>query len=320
MRARRHPCALFLPLAAALALASPARAGDALDEAQVEFDKAMDLKMGDKDCKAAMPHFERAWVLRKSYELAANMGDCELQLSRFPGAAERLRYAQQNLSVAATPGDRKAVGDAFQKARAKVGAVKIQTNVADAVISVNGTVAGKAPLPDEVFVEPGAVAVRATREGYEAGEAKVESIAPGGSASVTVTLNEIKKALPPPPPPPPKKDLTPGLSLVGVGGAVLLAGVGLQIGGAALAGDASKQAAPGICTDEASQACKDFRGTASLQRAVMTTSVVAYVAGAALAGVGVVLLALPGPKPKPAVGLVPWVGPDGAGVLAAGSF
>ena len=120
----RFACAL---LAGAIAGApreaaaqAPAGGEPPVDPAVEAFDQAMEYKVAESDCGSAVPFFEKAWSLRKSYEIAANYGQCEQHLGRHPHAAELLRWALDHLSVAATDVDKRNVEAVFEASLRKL--------------------------------------------------------------------------------------------------------------------------------------------------------------------------------------------------------
>jgi hypothetical protein len=98
----------------------------------------------------------------------------------------------------------------------------VRVNVDAATVTVNGRDAGAAPLAEAVFVEPGTVTVRATRDGYVTVE-QTFAVAKGATQEVSLTLMPV---------PVERRSVVPGAVLGGVAGVAFVTGIGLMVGGA----------------------------------------------------------------------------------------
>jgi hypothetical protein len=183
---------------AAFSLAAPARAEGTdtppLTAAeQSKSDRADALvkqanTFGKKDQWAeAEPLFQEAFRLKRSYDIAGNLGLAESALGKFRQAAGHLRFALDTFPVNGKPEHRKLLEAMFDKARAEVGALAIRVNVTGATVLVDGEEVGLAPLRGEVFVDPGVRAVEAQLPGRTPAKQDVLSVK-GKSADVELRV------------------------------------------------------------------------------------------------------------------------------------
>jgi hypothetical protein len=146
----------------------------AFDQAGALFDKGSAYYQQGRWVEAEAA-FQKAWELRQSYDVATNLGDCELEIGQARDAAEHLLYALRHFPVVAKPARRERLLQRLQEARKQVGALVVRVNVEGAEVWVDGRKVGLSPLPDEVFVEPGTRhAVEARLVGYAAAQQPVE--------------------------------------------------------------------------------------------------------------------------------------------------
>jgi hypothetical protein len=267
----------------------------------------------------AQAKLEQAWALKKTHDIAGNLGVVELKLAKYAQAAEHLTWALQHFPPTEADQARQGFEKQLAKARSQIGSLRLHVSVDGAEVAVNGRALGVAPVGDEVFVEAGTVSVTARRDGYVTAVQAV-TVQKGETREVSVTLMPVK---------PEGRSLAPALVLGSVGGAALVAGVALigvaeskrsQMASltvttqhACVAGNPSPQ---GACATLASAASNADRlgdiGVASM-----------VVAGVAAAGVATYLL-WPAPRREtgaaPVVRVLPVVGANGGGVFFAGSF
>src|SRR5205823_5901742 len=94
----------------------------ATQEARVLFEKAVaEQRAGDK--KEARQHYLEAFAKKPHYQIAANLGSCELELGMYRDAAEHLDFAFDGMknAVPPVPGDDVGrVADLLQKASEQV--------------------------------------------------------------------------------------------------------------------------------------------------------------------------------------------------------
>ena len=274
-------------------------------------------------------YYRTAFDLKKSYDIAGNLGDVELKLGKPRDAAEHLSFTIRNFPLTGKPELRDRMQKALDEAKRQVGAVRISVNVDRADIYVDGTTkVGQAPLSDEYFVDPGQHTFEARLKGYKSAKQSI--------TSTKGTIQELKLTLVAnAPPPPPKRSKAPAVAL-GIGAAVGVgAGLGLFFLSTSKLSEVEEitneiKTAKGTCNANSGATlhlrCADH---ASATKTVNTLDGVAYGAmglgGLALVGM-VVYLALPNPAPSTTgttglnVKLVPTAGREGGGFLVSGSF
>ncbi|MCC6523885.1 MAG: PEGA domain-containing protein [Polyangiaceae bacterium] len=135
----------------------------------------------------ARAKYAEAWELKQSYDIATNLGAVELALGDEPGAATHLRWGMRNFPVNGNPDTRKVLEQRYAEAKAASGTVILNVSVAGADITVDGKSIGQAPLPDEVYVEPGKRTFGASAKGYETAT-EVRDIAADTTIDVSLTL------------------------------------------------------------------------------------------------------------------------------------
>lgn len=264
--------------------------------------------------------YQAAWDVRKSFDLAGNLGDVELQLGQYRDAAEHFSYALKEFPAGGKPAVREALVKRFEDARKQVGSVKIGTSVGGAKIVVDGRDVGQAPLPEAVFVDPGTRVIEAKLEGYDAALATV-NVEKGSSQEVSLML--VPKA----------GGVGKGKSIAviavgaGLGAAALGTGIGLMVAAgskSSAAADERKKLSPGDCPDTGgakAPTCKTLKDLLTTKDTFQNVAVGAFIAGGVLA-VGTVVYALLPAKKSTTVGVqvMPAVTPSFAGVSAVGRF
>ncbi|WP_437280632.1 PEGA domain-containing protein [Sorangium sp. So ce375] len=180
----------------------------------------------------AYASFVAAWALQEHYTILGGIGTCELRLQRYRDAAEHLAVYVRELAkdATATPQERAAAAETYAEARAHVGAVIVHADVPGAEVVVDGSVVGKTPLLDPVFVEPGPHTMAVRHDGYAPQETAVE-VAAGSELRRAFELERPPQSAPPPRPAPPPQDdarrSNTGVLLAGgsAAGAGVIAGV-----------------------------------------------------------------------------------------------
>ena len=137
-------------------LSVPARAQSAgdLDRADQLYRKGNTAYDAEK-WQDAYDTFGAAWALKKSFDIAGNLGDVELVLGKPRDAAEHLSYSLRHAPASMKAEVRDRTKQLLTEARAQVGTVVVRVNVNDAEIFVDGRLVGRSPLPGELFVDPG---------------------------------------------------------------------------------------------------------------------------------------------------------------------
>jgi hypothetical protein len=195
-------------VATCLSLAGSARAegADRADELFRQGNQAF----AAGDARAAYEAYRGAWSLRKSFDIACNLGRTEAELSLSRDAAEHLDYCLKTYPASSRDDLREAnkrFRELFADVRARVAALRIETRPPGAEIAVDGASYGTTPLNRDVFVDPGRHRVRAELQGFDDEERAIEVVA-GASLTVSFLLGRSQEALPSVPTPFPGVDAT----------------------------------------------------------------------------------------------------------------
>ncbi len=144
-----------------------------------------------KQYESARAAFMQAYALRKHPAILLNLGQSCLKSGHH---AEAAKFFQQYLREASniTPAQRSDADQGLAEARTKLGRLEVSAPTA-AEISVDGAVAGNAPLSDPVDVEPGTHTVKARMTD---GTVDTRSVSASAGEKVKVTFTT---AAPPPP-------------------------------------------------------------------------------------------------------------------------
>ena len=293
------------------------------------------LVLGDKDRYAdAAPLLREAWGLKRSYDIAANLGIIEAALNEWRNAAEHIAYALKTFPANGKPEHRKLLEDTLASALPRIATLAIKVNVDRAEVFVDGKSVGLAPLADVVFLEPGTRKIEARLPGYDTAIQAVEAVK-GGSSETALTLRQT--AAPPlgtapplrteDPPPDPSRRVVIG---VGVGAAAVALGLGVAFTVVAngKADDASTMRGnlakiqPNACgSTPAATDCQTLHGLWS-DRATFGNAAAWSFIGAGVLGVATVGFALLGPKrsSKTEIHAIPAVGPGTAGLIVHGAW
>jgi len=131
--------------------------------------------------------FGEAFAVRKSSDIAANLGQSELEQQKFRKAAEHFQWALANLLPSATDAQRKAVETGLARSRAEVAVIRLEIKPegSDVVVAEQGL--GKSPISGGVYVDPGEVIVSVKHDGYIAIDKRVV-VGKGTEQAVEVTL------------------------------------------------------------------------------------------------------------------------------------
>ena len=191
---RRRACAIVtcgaLLSASLPALAAPSQA----DRAQALFKEGRAAYMKG-DFKTAYQRQHDAWQLKQSFDIAANLGQAELQLHLYRDAAEHFRYALNHFPPS-QPAEKKAQLQAtFDKARAKVAAVELHVIPDGAAVSVDGAAVGHAPLSAPIFLDAGEHQIQVALDGF-ATQTKTVTAKPGGKDKLDIALEKQTAAAP----------------------------------------------------------------------------------------------------------------------------
>lgn len=285
--------------------------------------------------------YRKVWAIRKSYDVASNLGALELDLGKPAAAAGLLSYALRQFPVDRAEKSRAALQVRFESARKLSCTLRLKVSEAGADISVDGTFVGKAPLADELFVQPGSRTIAITMNGRR--NQQVIKARAGAEQELTLTLAPIPARIATPAAAPvataETRSKVPGI-IAGAAGVVAL-GVGSTL--IALAesnrSDAetlhdSIQGTAGRCSARPDD-CAALRDHTRRADSLGNAGIGVLVGGGALAAAGVIYLLWPASKPAPttrdagrasSARITPTVratfgaSPQGGGVTLLGSF
>lgn len=250
-----------------------------------------------------------AWRLKKTYDVACNLGALELDLGKRRAAAEYLAYALREFPAGGKAAAREQIKNRFTLARAEVGALRVRVNVADARVTVGGRALEKGSVDQEVFVEAGTVVIEASALGYGSTRQTVQ-VAKGGSSEVTLTLVEPRRSVVP-------ALVTGGLALVGIAAGAGFAAAANGKAGTAATLRSALGGVPSACAASTTGDCRALADALRSQGTLAKASAGAFVSGGvfALAAAGLGIWA----SGKP-VRVAPVVGAGERGVVVVGTW
>jgi hypothetical protein len=318
-------CPLALTLSAPVAAqAGPPGRSDVVTDKARELHMEADALYKQGQYARARASYIAAWALKQHWQIAGNLGETEVQLGLYRDAAEHLAYFMRNLPDPSSPdgSERMTVAKKlYQKARSNIGTLNVSVDVAGAEIVVDGKIAGKAPLEDPVFVDPGHHTIEA-RLGAKLATAEVDVTA-GAERSVPITL-----AAPPTPRGPSVPVIVAGSTVAGV---ALVTGIGLLAGAASKSPSVQSQsaaitAAGHTCAEGAASydaRCDDLHSTAAAGDR-MNRAGIGLLVGAGVVGAGTLIYALvprtAAPSRSAALRVAPALSPGYSGLSFSGTF
>lgn len=132
-----------------------------------------------------------ALLLKKSYDVAGNLGSLELELGMFRDAAEHLAFAVRTYASSGSTAEQVArARKLLAEAKKHVTTVKVAVNVRGAEVFVDGKSVGFAPLEDDLFVEPGTRVFEAKLAGHVTARETIEAVK-GGERGVALALSPL---------------------------------------------------------------------------------------------------------------------------------
>lgn len=297
--------------------------------------------------------FKAAWGLVQDHAVACNLAQASLKLERRVEAAERARDCVKMLPESTKQEHRKRAEEGYEKARAAVAALEIDVEPEGADVLLDEKRIGTAPLPDEVFVEPGSHVVEA-KHGTN-GAVRQEVYAKQGEVRVvSLKVSAPSAAMPDPAPsgtqpgsgtnPAPNGDTGPTKPSEGiqprtialiVGGALsaitLGAGIVFKLKGSAAHDDAADaltqakaQFGSNPCASQpgsTSSLCAEVRDKRDEgDSANQISNISFYAFGAFAVGTAAVFLFWPEEKSSTGVRATPWMTAEAGGVTLGGAF
>lgn len=168
-RCRRHWSTLVLSSLCALFAAGLVNDGHAQSDAETEearqrFQEGVRF-YDQKQYEKARSAFAQAYSLKPHPAVLLNLAQSELRAGRHADAATHFaKYIRENPNADALDHAR----SGFEEARKRVVEVNVAVNHPDAVVTVDGVEAGRSPLPDVLYIDPGSHTIGAEKEGATA--------------------------------------------------------------------------------------------------------------------------------------------------------
>ncbi|WP_437764227.1 hypothetical protein WMF27_36565 [Sorangium sp. So ce281] len=189
-------------LAPATALAQPAPPAAAVsrdDEGRGDNARATQLyREGNEAFKQkrwadAELLYLKAWALVRTFDVAANLGEVQIQLNKMRSAATFLAFALRTAPPSTKPEQIARIRHFLDQAKGQVGTFRVRVkNVADAEVLVDGERVPAEEAKHEVYVDPGPHELVIRHAGYEDETLKVVA-APGITETV---MPELKPEAP----------------------------------------------------------------------------------------------------------------------------
>ena len=311
---------------------SDARAEDAADlfrEGQEAYSNG--------DQQTAYEKYKAAWELKRSYDIAGNLGNVEVKLKKYKEAVPHLEFVLANLPVSMDSETRAAVmkrtQDLLNEAKSHVAIVKFSVTPPEASINVNG-----APVEGgRVVVDPGNHTLSLSAEGYEpvqqtlelgagAVENRIISMAKsgsGGTATIRTGTADSDSG----------GDDSPSIPILVAGGVLGLgalgAGIALHVVASGKGGERQDLAdalpGDGFCSDNpGDQQCMDIDDLASQESTFSAAGTGLLVGGGVIVAATLTYWLWPrgggDDASAGAVQLIPTVGPGLNGLTVVGTF
>lgn len=331
--------AISLVLATALLGAGPAFAQEDAADAATLFKQGKEL-YGEGKYQEAYEAYNKAWELQQGFDIAGNLGNVEMKLGKYSDAAVHLRYVIANLPPSYDPERRDAVlsrtKELLNEALTHVALVTVAIEPEGASVSVDGKEIGTTPLADELVLSKGEHKLVAKLDGHETLEHTID--AKGGSKeTLRMSLKAAGSGDVPKKPGEEGADSAddgPSIPIVIVGAVLGLgavgAGIGLHVaaGGKAsdredLAASLSDQSACGAAAPPPE--CQEISDLTDDESTFSAAGTALLIGGGVIVAATIVYLVWPrgGDDEEPeeaALQLLPWAGPETAGIGISGRF
>lgn len=280
------------------------------------------------DAEAA---YEKAFAVKRVYDIAGNLGMTEFQQNKYREAAEHLAFGLRLFPITGEPGQRDQMQKWLDQCKKAVGSVKVNVSVRGALVYVDTKLVGETPLLDEVYLDPGEHTLEAKADGYKPMSQKLKADK-GSALEATFNLAQLPK------PkgktvfvevPVKRRSVVPAI-IVGAGAVVAAGvGVGLFLLSNGQRDDALKydnmlgyERCLGVA--RMNQECVELENKAHTVDTVHNISIGTFVGAGVLAAGAVTYLLWPSPKTRPpqrqGIQAAPIVGPGQGGMLVSGTF
>jgi hypothetical protein len=153
--------------------------------AATEYRKAY-AAIAKEDWPQARELLLKVWNGKKTYDVAASLGQVEFKLDHYAAAARYMAFALVNVAPSEKPEFIDRLKKGLREVRLRVGSIRVTVSEPDAEVSTDDDAFGISPLAQEVFLEPGRHVLIA-RKGDRTAKADVVTKA-GEGFEVTLTL------------------------------------------------------------------------------------------------------------------------------------
>jgi hypothetical protein len=210
----------------------------------------------------ALPLFRQAYTMKKSYDVAGNLGITEHEVGQYRDAAQHLSEGLRGFPTSGKPEHRQLLEEKLVSSRRHLATLRLETNPQTACIDLNGRSIGCGPFATDVYEWPGTITVKSTLPGYAEWRQVIEAQS-GSEHTVNVALVPVDSASPAPTDAPapdaaakPTWPLYAGIAVGSVGLAAVIVGGGLFGGSVKAASDAEEyRAAITEATGSADSGC-----------------------------------------------------------------
>lgn len=267
------------------------------------------------DWVGAGKKLEEAWTLKKSYDIAGNLGQVYEKQGRFADSARYYDHSMRNFPPSGKPELKQALVTRFNEVRAKVGAVTVKVSVPEAKLLIAGKEVGESPLTAPLYLEPGSYELDVQKPGHTS-ERRTLLVGAGAELAIDVDLRAVAGSGASS-----DKPLWPGIVMGVVGAAGIGAGIGLIVVSKQRAGEAEDLAS--TCAPLTQACATEGDGLLSEANGLQGGGIAALALGGAAAIGMAVYLAIPGDEPeakKATLQLAPILGPSLAGFTLQTSF
>jgi hypothetical protein len=322
--------------------------GTASDEADTLFRKGNDLYKQEKWTEAEQA-YRAAWDLKKTHDIASNLGHTEMKLGQYRDAAEHYDFAlRHHPPTAGAEKKREYVQKGLTEAMKQVGTVRVHVDPPGAEVFVDGKLVGTSPLEADVYVDPGRHAFTAKVPGRADAQQTVDAVKgsvqdcalvlgpqTGPAPAAAATKPGAMKPAGAPGTPAVRggdSDAGPNVGLV-IAGSVLAVG-GLVAGAAftAVANGKSGDAAAlrdklggtnSACYGATAGDCTTLSDTLGKAKTFTQLAATGFVVGGAAAALTLTYALWPRSASsgnRTGVRAVPWMGPQGGGFVVSGDL